>query len=368
MIAPDRAQAGSSSGEPASSHRAAEAATKPTVPPTQASGEADRGRNAEKPSDVPAPGWLDILSRTKQQVAEDNLSIVAAGIAFYGFVAVVPSLAAVISIYALLADPAQIREHITALTEIVPREVMPLLEEQMARITSDQQAAGVGLAVSLLIAIYSSSRATMALIMGLNIAYDEEEKRRFIKLNLVGFALTLFVLVGAVLAVALVALLPTILAQLPVSGGAETLLSWLRWPVLVGGFLIALTVLYRFAPSRDEPQWRWVSWGAILATSLWVIASAAFSLYVSRFGSYDKTYGSLGAVVVFLMWLFISAFVVLIGAELNAEMERQTTKDTTKGPPEPLGERGALAADTVGPSREQADKSASPKPQKLKRA
>lgn len=332
--------------------------------PAHASQEPNRGRNAEKPTDVPKQGWLDILSRTKQQLGEDNLSIVAAGVAFYGFVAVVPALAAVIALYALVADPAQITEHIASLAQVLPREVVPMLEEQMTRIGQDEEAAGVSLIVGLLVAIYSASRATMALITGLNIAYDENEKRGIIKLNLVALLLTLFALVGAVLAVGLVAVLPSVLSRLPIAGGTETLLSFLRWPVLIVGFMTALTVLYRFAPSRNEPQWRWVSPGAILATLLWIVGSVAFSFYVARFGGYDKTYGSLGAIVVFLLWLYLSAFVVLIGAELNSEMERQTLKDTTKGPPEPLGQRGAEAADTVGPARQNKPKKKE-KPQSL---
>jgi len=228
---------------------------------------------------------------------------------------------------------------------------MPLLEEQMTRIAEDQQAAGWRFIIGLGLALYSSSRAIIAMITGLNIAYDESEKRSFIKLNLVAFALTGFVVIGALLAIGLVAILPSLLSALPVSGNTETLLNWLRWPVLIGGFMIALAVMYRYAPSRNEPQWKWVTAGALFATLLWVAGSAAFSFYVSQFGSYDKTYGSLGAIVVFLFWLFLSAFAILIGAELNSEMERQTLEDTTDAPEEPLGQRGAEAADTVGPAR-----------------
>jgi membrane protein len=313
--------------------------------------EPGRGRGAEKPTEVPSKGWLDILSRTKAQVGEDNLSIVAAGVAFYGFVAVVPALGALIGIYALMADTAQINEHIAVLARVVPGEVMPLLEDQIKRLTGDDAAAGMSAVIGLLIAIYSSSAATKALITGINIAYDENEKRGFVRLNLVALALTLFVLVGAVIAVALVAVLPGVLQHMHFSGKVETVLSWLRWPVLMLGFMIGLAAFYRFGPSREKAQWKWVSWGAVLATLLWIAGSALFSVYVAKFGSYDKTYGSLGAVVVFLLWLYLTAYAVLVGAELNSEMERQTVKDTTAGPPKPLGDRGASSADTVGPSR-----------------
>jgi len=325
----------------------------------------DRGRNAEHPGQVPPQGWLDILARTKQQLAEDNLTIVAAGVAFYSFVSVGPALAAVIAFYALIANPADINQHIEALARIVPGEVMPLLQDQIKRITSNNQAAGISAIVGVLLAIYSSSNAMKALITGLNIAYDENEKRGFFKLLGVAVALTLLAIAGSLLAIGLMAVLPIVVNSLHLGSSTEILISWIRWPVLVGAFMIGLTVLYRFGPSRDNPQWKWASWGAGAATLLWIAGSAAFSFYVSRFGSYDKTYGTLGAVIVFLFWLFLTAFAVLIGAELNAEMERQTVKDTTRGAPQPLGQRNAKAADTVGPTREQMRSRPSSKPQRL---
>lgn len=312
-----------------------------------------RGRTAESPTEVPAKGWLDILSRTKQQVGEDNLTIVSAGVAFYGFVAVVPALAATVAIYGLAADPSQVKDQISNLATVIPGEVLPLLEEQMVRITSDNKTAGLSALVGVLLAIYSSANATKALITGMNIAYDEVEKRGFIKLSLIAIVLTLGGIIGAVLAVALVAVLPPLLAQLRIPGGIELLLNIVRWPLLIGGFLAALSVLYRYGPSREDAKWKWVTPGALVAATLWVIGSLLFSLYVSKFASYDKTYGSLGAVVVFLFWLYISALTVLVGAEVNSEMERQTKKDTTEGAEKPMGARGANAADTVGPSREE---------------
>ena len=314
--------------------------------------ERGRGRRAEKPTDVPAKGWLDILARTKQQISEDNLPIVAAGVAFYGFVALVPALAATVSIYGLMLDAASIGKHIEAMATVVPNEVLPLLREQITRIASNEAAAGIGALIGIALAIYSSMKATKAMITGLNIAYDEEEERGFFKLLLVALVLTLGAIVAAVLAIALVAVLPSVLDRLHITSGTENLLNILRWPLLIGGFMTALAALYRFGPSRHDAKWRWVSPGAIAATVLWVLASAAFSFYVARFASYDKTYGPLGTVVIFMMWLFITAQVVLLGAELNAELERQTVKDTTEGTPKPLGQRGATAADTVGPSRE----------------
>jgi membrane protein len=325
---------------------------KPDTSPEEA-GEHGRGRRAEQPQELPKEGWLDILSRTGARISSDNITIVAAGVAFYAFVALVPALAALIGIYGLISDPSQVGQQITAFAKILPHEVLPLLEQQLRRITSNTHAASLSTIIGLVIALYSSASATKALIQGLNIAYGEREKRGFIKLNLVALVLTFGAIIGALCAVALVAVIPAVLHTLSFGSGIDAILNWARWPILIGGFVIALAVLYRYAPSREDAKWSWVSWGATVAALLWVAGSGLFSLYVSKFGSYDKTYGSLAAIVVFLMWMYLSALVVLLGAELNFEMERQTVKDTTVGPPEPLGQRGARSADTVGPARHQ---------------
>ena len=325
---------------------------KPLARPADAH-EPGRGRNARKPSEVPKKGWLDVLARTKQQLNEDNLTVVAAGVAFYGFVAVVPALAATVAIYGLMADPAQVTEQVTALARVVPGEALPLLRDQMVRITSNTQAAGISAVLGVLLALYSSANATKAMISGLNIAYDETEKRGFFKLTLIALVLTVGAILAAIAAIALVAVLPSMLKRMNITAGVETLLNIVRWPILVGGFMGALAVLFRFGPCRHEAKWNWVTPGAIVAAVLWLLGSALFSLYVSKVGSYDKTYGPLGAVVVFLMWLYISALAVLLGAEFNSELERQTKRDTTEGAEKPLGQRGATSADTVGPSREE---------------
>ncbi|MES2694963.1 MAG: YihY/virulence factor BrkB family protein [Verrucomicrobiota bacterium] len=326
------------------------ASEKPDATPSDAH-ERGRGRNATSPTEVPKEGWLDVLSRTWQQLNEDNLSVVAAGVAFYGFLAVVPALAATVAIYGLIADPAQVTDQVTALARIVPGEALPLLRDQMIRITSDTQAAGWSAVLGVALALFSTANAVKAMISGLNISYDEIEKRSFIKLTALAILLTVCAIVGAVLAISLVAVMPSVLQRLHISGSAETFLNFARWPLLVGCFMGSLAVIYRYGPCRHDAKWKWVSPGAIVASVLWLIGSALFSLYVTHIGGYDKTYGPLGAVVVFLMWLYVSAFVVLIGAELNSELERQTKRDTTEGPEKPLGERRAKAADTVGPAR-----------------
>lgn len=328
---------------------------KENVPPgTAKTQEADRGRQADAPTQLPKKGWWDVLWRTKQQLDEDNLSVVAAGVAFYGFVAVVPTLAVVIAIYALIANGQDISRHLDLLERVLPGEVMPLIQDQVTRIASDNTAAGISAILGILIALYSSANATKALITGLNICYDETEKRGFIRLNLVALCLTIAAAIGAVASLALVAVLPAVLGNLGLSSTSETLISWLRWPILLGLFMAGVAVVYRFAPSRDKAKWRWITPGAIIAGMLWLVGSGIFSIYVTKFGSYDKTYGSLGAVVVFLMWFYLTAYVVLLGAEFNSEMERQTSRDTTEGTEKELGQRGAYAADTVGPSKAQA--------------
>lgn len=313
--------------------------------------ERGRGRHADKPTDIPARGWMDILKRTVQQLGEDNLSIVAAGMAFYAFTAMVPALAALISIYALIADPAVVTQHIDAMAHLLPESARPLLHDQLVRLASDDQAAGWGAVIGIGIALFGAMKAITALITGLNITFDEAERRGVVKLYLTAFVLTLAGIVGAILVIGLMAVAPAVLRSMGAGDTAETVLKVVTWPILALLFAFALAVVYRYAPCRDKPQWRWVSWGAGVATALWLLGSAAFAFYVSKFGGYEETYGSLGAVVVFLMWMFLTSYVILLGAELDCEMERQTKNDTTAGQPEPMGQRGAHAADTLGDAK-----------------
>ena len=268
--------------------------------------------------------------------------------AFYAFTAMVPALAAFVAIYALVNDPATVSDHIASISHILPAEARSILEDQLARLTADNESAGWGAVLGIGIALFGAMKAMTALITGLNIAYDEEERRGVVKLYLTAFVLTLAGIVGAIVVIGLVAVLP---AALRLFGGDETvkmLANVLRWPLLAALFAFALSVAYRYAASRENPRWRWVSRGAVGATVLWMLGSAAFSLYLSRFGDYEGTYGSLGAIVAFLMWLFLTSYVVLLGAEFDSEMERQTVRDTTDGPEKPMGRRGAHAADTLG--------------------
>lgn len=319
----------------------------------EASGAPDpeHGREAEKPASIPPRGWIDILWRTKQQVTQDALSIVAAGVAFYAFLAAIPALAALLALYAFFSEPSQVQEHIRGLEGIIPGEVLPMLEEQTTRMASAESGAGWGAILAIGVALYGASRGIKGLILGLNVAYHEEDRRNFFRLTGLSILMTLIAIVGGVLLFGLVAVLPGVLNFLGLGDVLDGLLRLLRWPLLLAIFLTLLALMYRFGPFRSNPQWRWASPGAILSTVLWAIGSVGFSIYVSHFGNYNKTYGALGAVVIFMLWLYLSAFVILLGAELNREMERQTRSDTTTGDPEPMGERGAFAADSLGDSR-----------------
>jgi len=314
-------------------------------------GQEGRGRDATTPRQIPRPGWRDIALRVKEKVGKDNVSIVAAGVAFYALMAIFPALIALISLYGWFADPMQVEQQTAFLAGVLPQNVQSLLSTQMKDIARHAESTlGIGALAGFLVTLWSASKGIKTLFTALNIAYDEEEKRGFITLNALALVMTLGALVFGIITLALVAVLPALLGQLGLQAIARVAVSLVRWPLLAVAVIVALAVLYRYGPSRDQPQWTWVSGGAIVATVLWLVASILFSVYVANFGSYNQTYGSLGAVVVLLTWLYLSAFIVLLGAELNSEMEHQTTQDTTRGAEQPMGQRGAQKADTVGES------------------
>jgi membrane protein len=310
---------------------------------------AERGRQAERPQDIPRAGWRDILWRCKSEITEDHISMIAASIAFYGLLAMFPAVAAIISLWGLLFDPQQIAQQIQTISGALPQEAAGIVNDQANAVASN---AGTGISLAaiggILFALYGASKGMKAMIEGLNMIYDEEEERGFIKLNVVTLALTIGLIATMIVVLGLVTVLPALLGSLGLGEVFEALLRYARWPLLLVVALVGLGVLYRYAPCRDEPEWKWVTPGALVATALWLVGSIAFSIYVSNFGSYNETYGSIGAVVILLMWFWLSAFIVLLGAELNSEIERQTAHDTTTGSPEPMGRRAAYAADTVG--------------------
>ncbi len=314
--------------------------------------ERDRGRAADKPQQIPAKGWKDIAVRVKDSLRDDQVSLLAAGVAFFTLMALAPALAAVVSIYGLVTTPAEASEQIADFTTALPAQARPLVADQLKTVAAGKPSGlGLALVVSVLLSLWTASAGMKQLIEAVNVAYDESETRKFFRLRGLALLLTLGMIVLFVVVLGLLAVVPAVL-----SGAGQTVANILRWPLLAALMAGALAVLYRFAPDRDQPKFRWVTWGAGIATLLWVIGSVLFTIYVSNFGKYNETYGSLGAVVVLLLWLYLSAFIVLLGAEINAEMELQTAKDTTTGPERPMGRRDAYAADKVGPSAEKKDK------------
>lgn len=312
--------------------------------------EKGRGRKAGRPSEIPARGWWDIAVRIYYALGNDHISIVSAGVAFYLLLSLFPALVALVSIYGLMANPSDVEQQLSAMSGVLPEEASMLFNAQLSAITrSAERALTVGAIGGVLFALWSATRALKSLMDALNLVYGEQEKRGFIKLNALALLLTAGAILFGVVALGLVVTLPAVMGQFGLEEGVQELVALSRWPFLAIAVMAGLAILYRFGPSRENARWQWASWGAVAATLLWLIGSFLFSLYVAHFSSYNETYGSMGAVVILLMWLFVSAYVVLLGAELNAEMEHQTTTDTTTGEPKRMGNRGAYVADTLGP-------------------
>lgn len=303
------------------------------------------GGDAEKPTEIPAKGWLQIVKRGWAEAKIDQVPLLGAGVAFYAFLALFPALIALVTLYGLFADPAVIAEQVNSLTAL-PGEVRQLITDQINN--QNQSALGWAAVLSIAVALFSASGGVNNLMTAVNVAYDEEDKRSFVKKRLLALALTAGAIIFLVIMLGLVAVVPPLVQSVfgdsPV---VQFLLLAARWIMLVVLVTAALAVLYRVAPDRDAPKMRWVSVGAGVATLLWLLASIGFSVYVATFGNYAKTYGVFAGIIVLLFWLWITSYAILLGAEINAEAEQQTASDTTQGPPEPLGERDAFKADTV---------------------
>jgi membrane protein len=316
--------------------------------------EPGRGRHATEPTEIPPRGWKDILTRVRVEAKRDRVAMLSSAVAFHALLALAPALVALVSLYGLIADPSSIDRQVNDWLGTAPREVRELLSSQLKSITENAgAAAGLAVVIGIVVALWSASSGIAHLIEATNIAYDEEETRGFVARRVLALILTLGAVVFILVALVLVTVLPAALADTGLGLLGRMLVGILRWVLLIVGMMLALSVLYRYAPDRDRPQWTWTSPGALLATLLWVIASAGFALYTANFGKYNETYGALGAVVVLMLWLFFTALCVIVGAELNAEVERQTRQDTTQGAPLPLGSRDAEVADTVGATAEE---------------
>ncbi|TWH01113.1 membrane protein [Mesorhizobium sp. J18] len=316
--------------------------------------ESGRGRNAEYPRQIPLTGWKDILWRVFREVSEDRIMLVAAGVTFYLLLALFPALTAFVSLYGFVADPVTIADHVSYLGGLLPSGGIDIIREQLSALASqDRSALSIGFIIALLVALWSANAGIKALFDALNIAYEEKEKRGFIALNLLSLTFTLMAMVLGILMIISVGVVPAVLAFLNLEAVTELLIRLLRWPLMLLVIALAIAIIYRYGPSRERPKWRWITWGCVIATVIWLAASAGFSFYLQNFADYNATYGSLGAVIGFMMWTWISVMILLVCAKLNAEMEHQTAHDSTIGRPKPLGSRGAVVADTLGRSAEE---------------
>lgn len=311
----------------------------------------DRGRLANAPSEIPARGWKDVLYRVYQNITEHRIVALAAGMTFYTLLAIFPALAALVAIYGLFSDPARITGHLEQLQGLLPGGAIDIARDQLTRVSAKgSQALGLTFGISLAISLWSANAAMKSLFDTLNVVYREPETRGFFKLNAISLLFTGGAILFALVAIGAIVVVPVVLHSMGLSDAADLLLRIGRWPAIFVCVSLGLALIYRYGPDREEPKWRWISWGSALAAALWLGGSALFSWYAANFGSFNATYGSLGAAIGFMTWIWISAIVILIGGELDAELEHQTLRDTTTGPEKPLGMRGATMADTVGHS------------------
>jgi membrane protein len=309
------------------------------------------GRRSSHPLQIPWAGWRDILWRTYVRTGEDRLLATAAGVVFFGLLAVFPAVTALVSSYGLFADASTIGANLATLSLMLPEGTFQIVQDQIARVLDKGGTAlGATFLFGLGLAIWSANAGVKAVIDALNVVYEEKEKRSFVRLNLLsltftcGGIATLLLMVGAVVA------FPLALDHLGLATDSKLIASLARWPLISVILLAALGLLYRFGPSRRPARWPWLGVGTVAAVLLWIAGSALLSWYLSNFGNYSATYGSLGAAIGLMMWMWMSAIIVLCGAELNSEIEHQTARDTTVGRPKPIGARGAVMADTLGPA------------------
>lgn len=309
-----------------------------------------RGNSARSVSAIPLRGWIDVLKRTWAQVQTDNVFLISAGVGFYFLLALAPALTAFSAIATLLLHPEAMRDLLEELARILPNSTATLLTSQLETVLRDQQqetALSIKAASGLLLSFWAAAAAVRALMTAVTVAYRETEQRSFWQFHLTALALTLAALVIGLFAIVAFVLIPLALTILPFSASNETLIRLIRWPVIIGAVMVGLTVTYRFGPSRRQAKARWVTTGALAASILWLGGSLLFTTYVERLADYEAVHGALSSIVVLLLWFWFSAVVAILGAELNAELEHQTSVDTTIGKDRPMGQRGAYVADHV---------------------
>jgi membrane protein len=307
------------------------------------------GRTAGHPHEIPKAGWRDILARVWQNLGRDNTSLIAAGIGLNALLAAFPALAVIVSVYGMFASPADVERDLQPFLGILPGDAAKLLLDQLQSLTAPgNHTLGFGAVLGALLALWNSRQGMVALMIATNIAYNERERRGFFR----QIALSLAFSLGAML-IFLVMLLvgvavPLLLQVAPLGHGVTIAVLVFRWVLLWSFAVLGFALAYRYAPDRQPAKWRWVMWGSAIAATVWILGSLGFAAYVQNFGSYSHTYGALGGVIVLLMWFYLMGFTIVLGAEINAEMEHQTAVDTTEGPPAPMGRRGAYVADTLG--------------------
>ena len=308
-----------------------------------------KGHLATSPAEMPAPAWKDILKRTYKRVWDDNVALVSAGVAFYGFFALLSMLGLIVLVYGFFTDPSTVIDQMRTLTSVLPTDVVVLIGNQLlTAVHSSQGTKGIGILIAMLVAVYGGTNGAASVITALNIAYEEKEKRSLFRFYLLAVGLTLGALVIALAAIAATAAVAYLQHLLPQATSATVIVG-----KIVGYVLLALvaalvaSVLYRFGPSREDAKWKWITPGSGFVAAAWLLLTFAFGFYVAHFTNYHASYGSLGAVVALLTWMYLSAYAFVFGAELNSEIEHQTAKDSTTGSPVPMGERGAWAADNV---------------------
>ena len=306
------------------------------------------GHDADKPTEIPGKGWKAIGKRVVAEIKDDHVSLLAAGVAFKAMLALFPAIVAGVTIWGLVAEPQTIQSQVQSFTSALPSGAAELIENQVRNVAgAGSGTLSIALATSLAIALWSASGGMAGLMEGTTAAYDEVDERKFPVKRGIAILLMLGAILFLVVTFTIVAVLPGILGNVGLGSAARTAIAIAQWPILAIIVMVSLAVIYKYAPDRDHPETKWTSVGAVVATILWLIGSALFTLYVNNFGSFGETYGTFAGIIILMLWLFLTAFVVLLGAEINAEMERQTAKDSTVGPPKPMGQRGAEPADTT---------------------
>ncbi|CDZ65315.1 Ribonuclease BN [Neorhizobium galegae bv. orientalis] len=311
--------------------------------------EKNRGREADSPDEIPARGLKDVFWRVYAGVTQDRISLIAAGVTYYLLLALFPAASALVSLYGFVADPVAIVDRITFLSSVMPADALNIFLDQLRALTTERNTTlSIALIGGLALALWSANNGMKALFEAMNVAYGEEEKRSIVRLNLISLLFTLGALLLAIVILFAMGIVPAVLRYLWLDRWTEIIIRIARWPVMMLFVTGGIMMLYRFGPSREPARLKWLTWGAAFSTVAWLAASIAVSYYLGNIADYNATYGTLGALIGFMVWTWISVIIVIVGAEINAELEHQTARDSTTGRPKPLGARGAYMADTVG--------------------